>query len=90
MPIHGPNNLKQVKDIQKALPKNMSKPSEDEGERTINALPDYEIRTMKDDLGELGLRKLEREAKGIAPEELTVPEEGPPVSKRETAPPEAL
>lgn len=81
-----PNNLKQVKDIQKALPKNLSKPSEEEGGRTINALPDYEIRTMKDDLAELGLKKLEREAKGIvAPEEITVPEEGPPVSKREVA-----
>ena len=80
-----PNNLKQVKDIQKALPKNLSKPPE-EGERPINTLPDYEIRTMKDDLAELGLKKLEREAKGIVvPEEITVPEEGPPVSKREIA-----
>jgi len=85
-----PNNLKQVKDIQKALPKSLSKPSEEEGERTINALPDYEIRTMKDDLAELGLRKLEREAKGMPIEEITVPEEGPAVSKKETAPIEAF
>ena len=90
MAIHRPNNLKQVKDIQKTLSKNMSKTSEDEGERTINALPDYEVKTMKDDLAELGLKKLEREAKGVAPEEITVPDEGPPVSKREIAPPETL
>jgi hypothetical protein len=64
----GSYNLKAIKDIEKALPKNLSNPPED-GTRPINALPDYEVRTMKDDLAELGLTKLEREAKGMPTEE---------------------
>lgn len=64
----GSYNLKAIKDIEKALPKNLSNPPED-STRPINALPDYEVRTMKDDLAELGLTKLEREAKGMPTEE---------------------
>ena len=51
-------------------------------DKPINALPDYEIRTMKDDLAELGLKKLEKEAK-------TFPRPLPEVEE-EPAPPEKL
>lgn len=57
-----------TKSAQKSLPSNLIKSSEDD--RPINTLPDYEIRTMKDDIAELGLKKLQREASGIPmPEE---------------------
>jgi hypothetical protein len=94
----GSNNLKAIKDIEKALPKNLSKLSKDDN-RPINALPDYEIRTMRDDLAELGLTKLEREARGISTEEEleTGGKPGVPIIKhadgeikREVPPPEAL
>jgi len=52
-----------IKGDQKPLPANLIKSSE--SNKSINTLPDYQIRTMKDDLAELGLKKLEKEAKGI-------------------------
>ncbi len=76
------NILKGIRGTNKPVSLDAGKSISDD--KPINALPDYEIRTMKDDLAELGLRKLEKEAKGIPiPEEefgTTVPQ---PVLKKE-------
>lgn len=48
-PRHGPKqDFKEVKEIKK------------EDNKTINALPDFEIRTMKDDLAGLGVKKVDK------------------------------
>lgn len=61
-----------ISDTIKNLKDNLPKPDEQKA-TPINALPEYEIRTMKDDLAELSIEKLEKEAKGVkAPEEIVV------------------
>lgn len=65
-----------MKDIRLNPPKiNLPEPEEKQG-TSINALPEYEIRTMKDDLAKLGLEKLEKEAISAqaspAPDELPI------------------
>ncbi|MFZ5559559.1 MAG: hypothetical protein ACOZAL_02075 [Patescibacteria group bacterium] len=60
-------------------------------QKPISALPNYEVRTMKDDLAEVGLKKLEKEAKTFpAPLPKPEKEEFVPKVKKEAAPPEKL
>ena len=78
-----------ISDTIKNLKDNLPKPEEQEA-TPINALPEYEIRTMKDDLAELTIEKLEKEAKGTkgakAPEEIVVVSK-PWRKKKEITPP---
>lgn len=65
-----------MKDIKRNLPKINLPELEEKQSVPINALPEYEIRTMKDDLAKLSLEKLEKEAMSSSlsgpPEELPV------------------
>jgi hypothetical protein len=72
-----------IKNAPKPLPSNLIKSSEDD--KPINTLPDYEIRTMKDDIAELGLKKLQREASGIpiSEEEIEAAPKTAPTPSRE-------
>lgn len=75
-----------ISDTIKNIKDNLPKPEEQEA-TPINALPEYEIRTMKDDLAELTIEKLEKEAKGAkAPEEIVVVSK-PWRKKKEITPP---
>lgn len=69
-----------IKNIKKNLP---FKATENEKGDPINALPEYKIRTMKGDLAELGLVKLEKEAKIPQPSEKIEVISKPLVEKRE-------
>jgi hypothetical protein len=75
-----------ISDTIKNLKDNLPKPEEQKA-TPINTLPEYEIRTMKDDLAELTVEKLEKEAKGTkAPEEIVVVSK-PWRKKKEITPP---
>lgn len=73
--------MKDIKTIKDKLPK-----LRDEERAPINALPEYTIRTMKDDLGRLGLKELEKEAKESR--EVKILREK--LKEREISPPEEL